>query len=58
MTYNAMHERIKHGYIMELIGKCVLAESVVINKYVLPYLWQQETVIASKIGRQTIKEEK
>ncbi len=53
-----MHERIKHAYIMELIGKCVLAESVVINKYVLPYLWQQETVIASKIGRQTIKEEK
>lgn len=58
MTYNAMHERIKYSYVKELITQCVLAESIVVNKYVLPYLWKQEAMIASKIGRQTLKEEK
>ena len=58
MTYNAIHERIKYAYVKELITNCVLAESIVINKYVLPYLWQQEALIAGKIGRQTLKEEK
>ena len=57
MTYNDMHERVKHAYLMELIRQCVSEKSNVLNKFVIPYLREQETHIAAKIGRQAIIKE-
>ena len=57
MTYNDMHERIKHAFVMELIRQCVSEKCIVLNKYVIPYLKEQETHIAAKIGRQAIIKE-
>ena len=56
MTYSDTQERIKHAYILKLIKQCVSEKSIVLNKYVLPYLRQEETLIAAKLGRKAIKE--
>jgi hypothetical protein len=57
MTYNDMHERVKHAYILKLINECAEHNSPVLNKYVIPYLKEKETHIAATIGRYAIIKE-
>ena len=49
-------DQVKHTFLRELIDQCIQEDSIVTNKYILPYLREHETLIASKIGREKLKE--
>tara|TARA_R100000963_G_C4561068_1_gene49918 strand:+ start:274 stop:474 length:201 start_codon:yes stop_codon:yes gene_type:complete len=51
-------DQVKHTYLTELIDKCIKEKSIVNNKIIIPYLREQETLIASKVGRVKLKEQK
>ena len=51
-------DQVKHTYLTELIDKCIKEKSIVNNKIIIPYLKEQETLIASKVGRVKLKEQK
>ena len=51
-------DQIKHTFLNKLIDQCIEEKSIVNNKFIIPFLREQETLIASKIGREKLKEVK
>ena len=51
-------DQVKHTFLIELIDKCIKEKSIVNNKFIIPFLKEQETLIASKVGRIKLKEQK
>ena len=48
-------DQVKHTFLNKLIDQCIEEKSIVNDKFIIPFLREQETLIASKIGREKQK---
>ena len=45
-----MTDQDKYTFLKELINKCIKEKSVVNNRFIIPYLKEQKSIISSRVG--------